>query len=1820
VASPHRSWLAQGAETLAARLASRDGPDAPDCDVLIVGSGYGGAVAAARLAGATIGDGQDAPPARIWLLERGLEHPPGSFPSRFAELPGHVRFSRQDGQPPRGSDEGLFDLRLGGEVSVLVANGLGGGSLINAGVMLRPDDDVFESGWPKAVTKASLDDAYGQALAMLQPQRVPRGRETGKLKVLRAVARKLKAPSGTCPVTANLSAAAAPSAAGVELASCTLCGDCATGCNQGAKGSLDTSYLAYARARGVEMFCGGVVERVEKTSGDVWHVHWHFTDHQLRPHGGEAFVVRARRVVLAAGALGSTEILLRSRAAGLAVSGRLGERFSINGDCIAAGVGHRQRVGIVADPESDPADAQARFVGPTITGVARVPAAGGKPGFAVEEFAVPAALRDLLGEVAATARSLPFLVGVDGRWKDPGAAPGADPAVAGDELIERTSVWGLMGDDGAQGTLAPPCACDERWAPDSGVRIAWAQPFAAPIFQHMGKTLGVGLAPAAAVAASQVLFGKLPAVSVHPLGGCRMADTIEEGVVDDLGRVFDPAGGVHPGLVVLDGAVVPKALGINPALTIAALAERALPHLMKTWGLAAQDAQAQPLPPRPVSRRHEVPAPETVWTIRERLQGPWAREGARPLWARLEIEFDPIPGLRKALNLQRRVVGVRRGVLTLHEGRGDDDAPPLASARLGGTVDLFAPQPPRPGAGDDARVRLVYRLVVLACGGDAGVGLSAGGRLEGVKVLGPTPNAGPEVVEIGPVRQLTEIDATYDGRAVGRWSLDLGHVADRRDPLLSIERLGTMPDALADLAAIGLYALRKSFDALEAVADQVGDGEFDVGLPAQRRPGAWAGGPQPEVPDDVSCWRLSRYRRDGGRPVLLIHGLGMSGSGFTHASIPVPLAKHLFDAGRDVWVLDVRSSIANETGRARRESMEWTVESVAADIPPAIDHVWKETGRRPVDVVAHCMGAVMFVLAALGDGSMAGKVRAAVLSQVGPRARLSASNRLRGFLASYLLKYFGVDEFDAAPPPGPPGGAQFVIDLLVSAFPYDTDDRVTERRLAADPALKDSDFRLVRRRADAIFGQLFEIGQMAPATLAHLGALFGWAKVPMLAQAIHFARLDMLTGTRGRNTLMRRENFRARFDFPLLIVHGRRNAVFDWRGSLRSLKLLRRLRGEAAGADPLVPASKVVAGARVAFYGGGRTRLAVFDDYGHLDCIVGQRAHEQVFPVIGAFLDEHRDAPAAPAAVEADAAAAAGRHEPEAPWLGPMLGWLRAGAGSRVTARVVVHSRLQRARTHGVAVVPVRRTADGVVADTARGGRLGWPNGTQAPSAALDLDIDLADPAASSATFALLTLHLDLPLAEPQPGVAVAFVAAARVEVAGPDGGVRLAAFAAGEGLLAADIGDAPGPAWLGGSQALFPEVQRAIDQWFIDHRADGEIDSSLFCLSGAAVSAADRGKASPPPPALRFALSSCQYPRGLFDLEPAQATWRRLHDDALADDGPQFLLLAGDQVYVDDTAGAFDPVALKSPDPASRAADLDRTYELTWGLPAFRRVAARLPIYPMLDDHEVRDFWQGVAATPPGSDPDVDAALAAYRRFQQPLAPHGQATRLDPAVSGGYVMCPGGVPLVVLDTRTHRDPRSSASAPSAGILQRGTMDSLKRWLQAQPPDAVKLVLSPVPLLPAERFDAQRPAERLRSDTWSGFPGPAAELLGLIRDQGIRRVVLLAGDSHLSSVTTFAFDDAASRGNRVVAIVASGSYTPWPFANQRPHDVVLDGRVEVGLPGQAVGGTMQLHSLSSASGYAHVTLRSFDDGRTTVAVSLRGGDGTTVETQPIVLG
>src|SRR5438270_6863932 len=141
-------------------------------DFVVIGSGYGGAIAAARLASANLN-----PKPSVCILERGKEWQPGEFPETLDAV---IAASRSDLNPL-----GLYELLTHPEISVIKGSGLGGTSLINANVAIRPDREVFEQfHWPASLTYEALEPFYDSACDVLAPSQHPRAAQLGKIKAL----------------------------------------------------------------------------------------------------------------------------------------------------------------------------------------------------------------------------------------------------------------------------------------------------------------------------------------------------------------------------------------------------------------------------------------------------------------------------------------------------------------------------------------------------------------------------------------------------------------------------------------------------------------------------------------------------------------------------------------------------------------------------------------------------------------------------------------------------------------------------------------------------------------------------------------------------------------------------------------------------------------------------------------------------------------------------------------------------------------------------------------------------------------------------------------------------------------------------------------------------------------------------------------------------------------------------------------------------------------------------------------------------------------------------------------------------------------------------------------------------------------------------------------------------------------------------------------------------------------------------------------------------------------------------------------------------
>ena len=274
----------------------------PRYDVVVICSGYGGGVTAARLARAG---------KRVCVLERGKEFPTGSFPSKFPDLRSEMQVRGRNMRT--GPDTALYDVRLGDDMHVLVGCGLGGGSLVNAGVALRPDPRVFaDPVWPGEIGRdGTLDEGYRRAERWLRPAADPTAHERTKFQSLVKAGKGI----GGVPIAPRVAVSFADTVnpAGIAQAACTRCGDCCGGCNVGAKNTVAVTYLPEAAKHGAEIFTHAKVSHVSKARDGGWRVHLARLDLTKDAAKGQPtdLVVEGAIVVLAAGTLGSTEILLR---------------------------------------------------------------------------------------------------------------------------------------------------------------------------------------------------------------------------------------------------------------------------------------------------------------------------------------------------------------------------------------------------------------------------------------------------------------------------------------------------------------------------------------------------------------------------------------------------------------------------------------------------------------------------------------------------------------------------------------------------------------------------------------------------------------------------------------------------------------------------------------------------------------------------------------------------------------------------------------------------------------------------------------------------------------------------------------------------------------------------------------------------------------------------------------------------------------------------------------------------------------------------------------------------------------------------------------------------------------------------------------------------------------------------------------------------------------------------------------------------------------------------------------------------------------------
>lgn len=542
-------------------------------DVVVIGSGYGGSIASSRLARAG---------RSVCLLERGEEKRPGDYPDSEPRLLAEVQIDSP--KLRAGSQTALFDIRYNKDINVVVGCGLGGTSLINGGVCLQPDPKIMaDDRWPAQLrNQAVLDPYFARAEEMLKPSLSPeRYLRSPKTAVLGTAARRLGKSAVPVPVLVNFEPLLNNvNHVGVAQFPCVGCGDCASGCNYSAKSTLIMNYLPDAKNHGAGIFTQARVQRIARTD-EGWRVHGERID---RKGNGAAFTVSATIVILAAGTLGTTEVLLRSREYGLRLSPQLGHHFSTNGDTFGFAYNTDYAVNGIGlgarKPDHYPP------VGPCATAMVdwRSDISVGAS-IVMEDGAIPGALSHLLAPIFAVGARLPWALANQNlreafkrkyrevQSKLLGAYSGA---------IRNTLFMLLVGQDDGKGRM---------YLEDDRLRIDFPGLGTQEQFEKAGEMMRRAALALDGTYVPNPVWNELTdhnLVTGHPLGGCAMADSAEHGVVNHRGQVFSGETGsdVYEGLYVLDGSVMPTPLGVNPLMTISALAERSCHLLAQDYGWA----------------------------------------------------------------------------------------------------------------------------------------------------------------------------------------------------------------------------------------------------------------------------------------------------------------------------------------------------------------------------------------------------------------------------------------------------------------------------------------------------------------------------------------------------------------------------------------------------------------------------------------------------------------------------------------------------------------------------------------------------------------------------------------------------------------------------------------------------------------------------------------------------------------------------------------------------------------------------------------------------------------------------------------------------------------------------------------------------------------------------------------------------------------------------------------------------------------------------------------------------------------------------------
>eukprot|EP00794_Sanderia_malayensis_P000596 gene596-1257_t len=1168
------------AENKFPRLSSPHTGIEPVYDVIVVGSGYGASIAASRCSRA----GQ-----KVCVLERGKEWIPGEFPETLLDTRKHFQVNYEGKANAVGDPSDLYEAVVSKDITVIQGCGLGGGSLINANVGLDADPRVFEDPkWPQEIrddmtSLMEIDRKHYHE--MLLPSPYPDDYpELAKHRAMEKIAKGLGVVDiedigkvfQKAPLFVNFNEAkTAATRHRFDQPACNACGNCCSGCNTGAKNTLNMTYLPDAKAYGAQIFTMISVISVQRDPfSSTWMV---FYKRNVDSKGLELKeqIVRAKHVILGAGALGSTKILLKSKQRGLEISDKIGHNFTGNGDVLGFSYHGNEVVNSVGlSTGKYEGEIPQNAPGPTITNIIDLRALKGmgvKEGMVIEDGSPPGALKGPLKIVMAFASKT---LGAKQFPSQKKMQRLIEKLNCND--IDKTLAFLVMAHDDSAGKIS----LDKNF---NGIAIDWPNVGKQEIFQMINKRLQqaaneMGGTHVINPVWSDALNNQL--ATVHPLGGCPMGEDGGNGVVNHKGQVFfDDTDVVHPGLYVVDGSILPTSVGVNPVGTISTIAERCMRLLIEDagWNINYDEH-------RDFMEALRTPRLLPGLRFTERMAG--------------QLEMKQEDGALSDCEFTITIESQDVEKMIVHDpGHGADvtgtvSCPALSKDPLSiskGKFSIFADSKEIVEAKE-----MTYQFILTSSEDKTYY-------FYGRKIIKNDKFAETGLTDTTILFVNIHEGSSLSGSLLAKGELKIAF-KDFYHQLRTLEIMNTNSEVekLKWTAKFGKFFADTIWDTYSGISKKK---DFDPNAPQRVKRPLKTNGVVPVIcrvftEDNVEL-RLTRYNGGGKGPLIVAHGMGTNIILFTVDTIQKNFLEFSLEQGYDVWLFDLRLSTACPWISSL---CYYSIDDIIMyDWPAAVNFVIEKTGKKDVQIVAHCVSSVA-LWGSLLSGRLKGKVRSVVFSQAMALTEGSFMNRLKSKLhASKFMQNMGFKVVTANPYEEKKSGPPCLSCLSAVATDTFTDK---DEHCNSDAC----------HRVTFFYGLIYEHANFNVATHDILHEVFGCAASGYFNHLSRMFRARKILDKNGNDVYMPGANYNG--------LCNKTNQEMEWISNI-DLPTYIFIGSENESFTPA--AAKVMHDAMKSYHPNQDHEFHVIPGYGHVDHFIGKNACYDVWPDMLRFLDKYAE-------------------------------------------------------------------------------------------------------------------------------------------------------------------------------------------------------------------------------------------------------------------------------------------------------------------------------------------------------------------------------------------------------------------------------------------------------------------------------------------------------------------------------------------------------------------------------------------------------------------